>query len=91
MTIWKFTFPINNAVVIEMPANARILHVECQDGQPCLWALVDPKAQRVSRVFHIFGTGHEIDEAQLATLEFIATFQQTPFVWHLFGHKKGGV
>ena len=60
-TIWKFPFAVSDKLVIaiEMPKGAKILHVEVQSdwlapglrGQPCLWALVDPLAEKEWHVF----------------------------------------
>lgn len=79
--IWKYTFEIADSFFLSLPAGARILHAECQQGAPTLWALVDPDAELRARKFRIIGTGHPIDQKGLTH---IATFQQQPFVWHLF-------
>lgn len=81
-TIWKYTFEITDDVTIAMPSDSKILHVECQRGDPTMWVLVNPDSKRVVRKFRIFGTGHPIAESE--KLEFVGTFQQPPFVWHMF-------
>lgn len=80
MTIYKYPFAIEDRFVLRMPAGTRILHVETQGGTPCLWALVDTTHHEVGWVFRIYGTGHPIAEAG----DHVATFQQGPFVWHMF-------
>lgn len=72
-TIWKFPFRIDDEVAIEMPRDARVLTVQVQDGKPCLWALVDPKAPKGPRLFRLFGTGHPVTEELLGA--FVGTFQ----------------
>lgn len=46
-------------VNVVMPAGARVLHVEMQHGQLCMWAMVDPgEIQKAVRGFVVVGTGH---------------------------------
>lgn len=67
-----------------MPVGSEILHVACQGGQPCLWALVEVNAKTTKRVFRLFGTGHPIPDQLAEDCVHVATFQQGPYVWHLF-------
>jgi hypothetical protein len=80
-TIYKYPFQVDDEVRIEMPENARVLHVGLQGAQPCLWAMVDPENRPVIHRFRVFGTGHPMPTA---VGEHVATFQQGPFVWHMF-------
>jgi hypothetical protein len=70
-TIWKFAFKITDQVNFHMPAGAEILTVQMQIGEPCLWALVDPEAERETRTIFIRGTGHPADRLG----RYISTFQ----------------
>lgn len=83
-TIWKFTLPLKNEVVLDMPLGARILSVQEQDGEVRLWAIVVPKAATERRHFRIFGTGHPVDHAE--RLAYLGTVQDAAFrvVWHVF-------
>jgi len=81
-TVWKFPFPIARQIVVQMPAGAEMLHVAEQHGTPTIWALVDPKAMMVNHYFVLSGTGALVDESLNG--EFIATFFQGQFVWHLW-------
>lgn len=84
-TIWKFPFEISDKITVEMPAGAKILHVEVQNGVPCIWAHVHPVQEKRKYAFRIVGTGHEHND--LHAEDHIASFQNGPFVWHLFrGH-----
>ncbi len=84
-TIYKYPFSIEDVVRIEMPAFAEILHIECQQGTPCIWALVEPEMRQETRTFSVFGTGHAIEYDRTAkSLVHHGTFQQGPFVWHVF-------
>lgn len=79
--IYKYPFAPVDSFAIDMPAPAEVLHVDCQRGQPCMWVLVWPDGETVTRRFRLVGTGHEFDSK---SLRYLATFQQSPFVWHLF-------
>lgn len=79
-TIWKFPFPILGDFVLQMPADAEILFVDVQDGQPCMWAAVSNIGAQKDRRFCITGTGHPVPDGA----QHVASFQQPPFVWHLW-------
>ena len=80
--IWKYPLTGDTRVALEMPIGARVLAVQMQGHLPCLWALVDTSADVQRRTFRIFGTGHRFDLSPDAP--HIGTFQDGPFVWHLF-------
>jgi hypothetical protein len=85
LTIHKFPFDISDYVSIQIPRDARILHVELQRGVPTMWALVDTNKQSEAVHFRVFGTGYEIDPHIVEDQDsYIKSFQQGPFVWHLF-------
>lgn len=78
--IWKY--PVKGThFALAMPEGARVLSVQIQHGEPVLWALVDPEGIRRERRFAIVGTGHDFDAT---ALNYVGTFQEGPFVWHLF-------
>lgn len=80
-TIWKFQLDMALAE-IEMPRDAEVVCFAIQNGEACIWAIVDPDVLTVPRRFQIFGTGHELPTAGQCC--YIGTSQQGPFVWHLF-------
>ncbi len=83
-TVWKFPLPITDHVSIPMPRGAKILHVEAQDDQPHIWALVDSLAELVPRHFKVFGTGHPIDD-EIHVGQHVGTLQlRNGLVWHVF-------
>ena len=84
MTIWKFSLPVADRCVLSMPAGARVLCVQTQDGYPCIWAMVDPDKPNESRLFMVRGTGHEMGDA--VGMPYIGTFQmeQGQLVFHVF-------
>lgn len=83
-TIWKF--PLSNMGVeeIEMPKGAEILTVQIQDERPCLWAIVEDRAEKDRRFIETHGTGHPMRVDMGITRRYIGTVQQPPFVWHVF-------
>lgn len=83
--IYKYPFRPNDEVYIEMPIDARILSVQVQNGVPCIWALVDTDLSVRSRLFMIYGTGHEIHN-NIDKAEFIGTIQMHngALVFHVF-------
>jgi hypothetical protein len=83
MTIWKYPLPVDDCFFVTMPVGARLLSVQMQDGQPCLWALVDPTAAKIGRLLRVYGTGSPISGDPGA---FVGTFQMHggALVFHLF-------
>lgn len=60
-TIWKYK--LNEGVnCIWMPKGAEILTVSARTGEPCLWALVDAKDEKINRFFLVMGTGWKIPD-----------------------------
>lgn len=81
--IWKFTLPIIDRPVKEMPAGARVLSAQMQGGELHVWAICDTAAdaKRVRARFAIVGTGNPMPTEQV---RFIDTVQDGAFVWHVF-------
>ena len=73
--IWKYQLEVTDGQNISMPKGAEILTVQVQDGSPCLWALVDPKAETEIRFIEIFGTGNPVLSDIGASRKYISTFQ----------------
>jgi hypothetical protein len=82
-TIYKYDFRITDRFEIKMPSGANIIHVKLQRGNPYLWAMVDTNRDLVSRFFAIFETGKPMED-NLKSYQHLGSFQQWPFVWHLF-------
>jgi hypothetical protein len=55
--IWKYPLELASEQALLLPANARILCVQVQDGTPCTWALVTPGMAVEQRTFLTYGTG----------------------------------
>lgn len=85
--IYKYDLPVMDVAEVSLPAGAEILKIEAQRGMACLWALIDDLQRPEKRTFLIVGTGNPVpDEATKET--HVATFQQGPFVWHVFEPRK---
>lgn len=84
MTIWKFPLQTVGMQSVQMPRNARILCVQVQRCEPCLWAMVDETKPLVERRIRIIGTEHPIDAS--AVLHYIGTYQLDGggLVFHVF-------
>lgn len=83
-TIWKFTLGNGSPQRVSMPKGAEILAVQQQDGAAQLWALVDPSYGMETRYIEVYGTGQAIHEDMGVERRYVGTFQQPPFVWHVF-------
>jgi hypothetical protein len=73
MTIWTYPFDVTDEFEQLMPAGAKVLSVQVQNGQPCMWALVDAAERDEVRKFRVVGTGHPIENSH--ALQFVGTFQ----------------
>lgn len=89
--IWKFPFAVLDLVQIEMPVGSEVLCVQTQSEQPCLWAKVNPFAEKEMRQFRVVGTGHVYD--QMDDGIYIGTFQLFggSFVGHVFMKSEEGL
>jgi len=83
--IWKFHLAIINLQTIQMPKGARILSVQAQRNQVCLWAMVNPDPEIPSQTTEIemHGTGHIFTEGNLKFIGTVLT-ENGNFVWHVF-------
>lgn len=86
ITIYKYSFNVNDSIKIKMPKGAKILDVQTQMNTPCIWVEVDTKQNiQETRHFYVFGTGHPID-VPMSSLDYIGTFQleNGHFIGHLY-------
>lgn len=84
--IYKYRLPIADITVLTMPYDHKLLSVQNQNGEICLWALSDPKEDEFrTRTFRIFGTGNESERLENTfDMQFLGTVQTGPYVWHVF-------
>jgi hypothetical protein len=83
--IWKYEIPIQDEFFLAMPKGAKIMKVALQYGNPVMWALVDDTAEKETKKFVSFRTGHYINK-HACILDYIDTFlvEQDRLVLHLF-------
>ena len=82
MTIYKYLLMITDEQLLTVPEGAAVLHVGEQDGELCVWCLIDPKAPNVQKMVRIYGTGNPYD-GDLEQFH-VGSVQIGPFVWHVF-------
>lgn len=80
--IWKFTLRIDKEQIIELVEDAKILSIQSQFGNICMWVLLNTHNHKIKRKFRIIGTGHEIDDDFYG--EYIDTCLVNNYVWHVF-------
>lgn len=73
---------------LKLPIGAIPLHVDVQQRaphMPSMWILCDDEEERTTqRRFLFAGTGAQGSEPPAAKSEYIGTFQDGGFVWHIF-------
>lgn len=81
-TIYKYKLQPGRTV-LDMPDGAKVLTVQTQGDDVCLWALVEPNKPTTRRFFDVYGTGHQMPADPGA---YVATFQMggSALVWHVF-------
>lgn len=85
-TVYKYDLEPLNTESLSMPVGSKILHVDNQDGNLCLWALVDTSVTTMcSRIITVVGTEHQLWTKEAGKRnEYIGTVVIDPFVWHVF-------
>ncbi len=66
-TIHKYPASGSKRFTLRMPKGAQVLGVHLQYGDPQIWALVDPAADKEERYFRAYGTGHTVVEPESLT------------------------
>jgi hypothetical protein len=81
--VWKY--PINGGE-LAIPRGSKFLSCQCQGHILYAWFLVDPQMHgKLARKFVVIGTGNAFEPEGL---EYLATVQDGPFVWHVFEDTK---
>lgn len=66
ITVHKYLLRcVTDVISLEMPSQARVLHLEVVEDNVWMWALVDTELPTATRRFRIAGTGHPLDEPEL--------------------------
>lgn len=86
--IYKYQLEIKDFQEVELPSEHRILSVQNQNGTICLWAVVDDQETSMTkRRLTIIPTGvpnPDLDFYLGDDIEYIATVQLGPLVFHVF-------
>lgn len=96
-TVYRYEIPILNlggdgSFTLHLPIGSTPLHVAIQERAPhapCVWMLVDTDRELLERRFIITGTGTRMpdppgNEPPENPDQYIGTFQQHGFVWHVW-------
>lgn len=80
--IHKYNFPVQDYVTLWIPYGAKILCVDEQYGDPCIWALVENNNLLEEVKLRIYGTGRPIEQVG----EYFGTVQLSggALVFHIF-------
>ena len=82
-TIFKYELSVcDGRQLVAVPYPGQGVHVGVQGEKICLWAEVETERRKVTRFFHVFGTGHQIPNGQC--LVWIGTVQMGEFVWPVY-------
>lgn len=87
---YKYEIQLQEESTVEMPNGAEIIDSAARGDSIFLWAIVDPDEHLVERHFHVFGTGHDIDNDDLSYIDTAHTVQRIfgselrRYVWHIF-------
>ncbi len=84
-TIWKYPIQTTDEQSILVPKGAKFLTVQTQREEPCLWAVVDPTAEKEEVMVRTHGTGHELP-ADAHLYDYIGTYQlgHGSLIFHVF-------
>jgi len=84
--IYKYQLALQGVDTITAPLKFKPLHIDLQQGVPCLWALIDNEFPDREYKIYTYGTGHPIPDVE--DKQYICTYQQSMFVWHVFMDKE---
>jgi hypothetical protein len=80
--IFKYVIKIGNVNKVVMPSRAKILSVQMQGNELCIWAMVWDDNPDVVRTFVVRSTGEPLRDVEA----YVGTVQNPPYVWHVFEH-----
>lgn len=78
--IFKYPVQVTFEFTLVLPKGAEVIHVDKQDGVPTMWILHDLDREAELRTFYVVGTGTHVP----VDTTHLGTWQDPPFVWHLF-------
>lgn len=86
--IWKYILTEKTEQVVLIPQSGKILSVQRQNDNICMWVMVSPQAKKEVRKFVIQGTGHPLNDCITSPPaedpKYLGTCVMEVFVWHVF-------
>lgn len=84
-TVFKYVIPAEDSPTLMIPDGARILSIQGQAGEVCLWAHVDTEMPMAPVKLHVFGTGHHMPD-KVVEWQFLGTTQllNGTLVFHVY-------
>lgn len=79
-TIWKIILTPANWQTVSLPEGYKILSVQMQRDNICMWCEVDPGEKEVQFTVFIYATGDPVG----TNLHYIGTVQDGDLVWHVY-------
>jgi hypothetical protein len=87
-TIYKYSIPLIDKPVINLPAGALILSVGNQREALCVWVLLDQPASAFQvRSFRVVGTGHDVQDLDEFVFLDTVQFRGGELIFHIFVEK----
>jgi hypothetical protein len=85
-TVFKYPIETTDTQELKLPQGSTILCVQVQNGQPCVWVILDSEVN-VNRIYTLttLGTGHRLSY-NLAADNYLGTYQLQggALVFHVF-------
>lgn len=82
--IFKYILSATDTQRVKLYREAKILSVQIQGGEICVWARVNPSAPTQDVDFDIFGTAHPIPAKYPGTFIGTVQWQGVAHGWHVF-------
>lgn len=85
--VYKYILKADEQQYLELPLYSQILSTANQGDDIVLYALVNPEQKEIQRHrIEVYGTGHSINDANLADLKFLGTvlMYNGELVFHVF-------
>ena len=83
-TVFKFSLPVVDHALVQMPRGAQILTVDQQYNQAYIWALVDNAEPYVNHKFTVHGTGHPANDVEGLAFVGSLILMEGAFVGHVW-------
>lgn len=87
-TVYKYPLPFKPHIYIDMPAGAKVRHVEMQNDVGTLWVEVETDNKTETHEFYLVWTGEELPSV---AGEHVGTFQDRDLIWHLYADRSNGL